>query len=231
MTVQIKCPGATFTNFVTKLGLPFIEDAVFYGLFGGDAATSVANRIEGGVDATLIGAPGFAANHALLSGDNAILAPDVVQPMTFLMAVRAPAGAFPHFGMIDFDNGVTGLLQHSNADPGKTKLTGNGNTDVNLIAGEIVGPNDFSLMAFSYDGATAVQRLYNGDLAPHTVSTPYAANVGSVAARIGGYNLVGGNPFHCAAAAFYDRALSIAEIDEVHDYWQALLPVRGVTLL
>lgn len=234
MTISITIPGVTFTKFVSKVMLPYMESALAFNLYGGDAASSCLNRVVGStINATVIGAPVYSPGYALCRNVNNgfDLGQLMDQPYTQIAVVQKTTGLAntPIFcrGAGNPDNfksqllltGAAGLQEWPNGEGGQT-AAGRNDAAFQLIgAAWKAGEKD---KAFLHTGATLTESVSS----VNTVQVVQAVNnlrVGSGWYDADGY-------FRVAATVNYSRVLTAAEILEVYAYLKPLLASRGVVI-
>ncbi len=236
MTISITIPGASFTNYVSNVELPYIEDAVSFQLYGVDAASSVLNRTHNPTaNATLVGNPTYAANYATTSYtagfDTGYL---LDTPFTQVYIGRSASGGNSPIGRAPGGEAFVNMIQVISGAPNFTMRTW-----PNGVSGAALYPPASDMTQFLtlgsrwggtgtgssifYINASGLQLSTDSDVTK-TVTPTLNLRVGA-----GGNGTVG--TWDVAATAFYGRVLTDTELREVHAYLKGLLAYRGVTIL
>lgn len=236
MTISITVPSVTFTNFVSKVLLPYIEDAVSFQLYGGDAASSTLNRtLNPTANSTLVGTPAYASNFATISNtvgfDTGFLL-DTPFTQVFVGAVvsggAAPLGRAPGAG------GSVNMVQNIAGSTNHTLYTWpNGAQSVGITV-PAVDIAEFCMLGSRWGGSGTKPNVFTrgaSGLIQNTSTTNVARTVTpTLNLRVGACG-TGAGSWRVAATAFYGRVLSDVELLEVYAYLKGLLAYRGVTIL
>lgn len=228
MTISIAVPGVTFTKYVSKVLLPFIEEAAAYNLYGGDAASSKLNRaINATVQSLEIGTPIYGAGFVTASninGFNTGLLLDA--PYTQIVISQNISGTGALIGRGNgADSFVDMLTSESNGVllytwPDGNKANGLDVTASFALNGASWGGGNKSAV-FSHNGNNLNYNLTSVNIAK-TITPTSNMRIG---ASYGGFS------FNIAASVFFPRELTPAEIVQVYAYLKPLLATRGVTIL
>lgn len=227
MSIQIHVPGASFTKKVATLGMPHLDLAQDYFLFGGSVAASVVNQKSGGAAGVSTGSPVVSSGYLTMNGNvNYISSGSTSQgPCTFLTVARQIAGGnYPNVGNYNLGAG-TGLMIATSTN---TSWSGflNGST-----VGSINDPTDntnFKLLAVTYDGAHVVIVVVNGS-GMNSVSTAATGTLAAAACHWGG--LANYGTHDAAMGMTFPSALTITQINDIYQYAKPFLASRGVTML
>jgi hypothetical protein len=229
MTVSIKIPGASFTEFFDYAHVPHVEDAQSLFLFGTDADSSRANQIQGAANplATLIGTPTYGAGFATVTGTS----------NGFDTLYSGGNGPFTMFVLHKTVGGTSGVMGFSASAANKSVFFGAGddvffNQNANLRLSWTTAPafvsGKFTLTAFAYDGVTLNAYRSQGTSTLDTTSVASAPGANpEQTLKIGGVGISTGAT-DVAAAGSFTRVLSQAEITEVYDYLKFIMPARGI---
>jgi len=225
--LSLRIPGATFANSIGE-NVPAIvaDDAELFHLFGGTEAKSVRNLAGLKVASTVVGTPTYPTDAAArLSNQNGYEAGSAAagQPFSYAGVItRPPLGV--SVGIMGNWNqaGTTNALLFINGTELRFGITGSPRVIHTVPSSGIM------FVAGTYDGATA--KAFHGVSA--TLDSTSAAYSGGAAAekfRIGGSGLTATDTFDGHCGAYWKRALSDVEVQEVYEYFQREMARRGIS--
>jgi hypothetical protein len=227
MSVQIRVPGANFSKFVATLGLPHLDLAQDYFLFGGSNAASIANLKPGGAPGVVVGAPVMGAGYAHMVSDTAYIRSGTNSsgPCTFVSVVRQyNGGDYPNFG--NYNLGTNQGLNFSTTTNVAFSALLNGAAKATINdAKDIV---NFKFMAVTYDGAQVGSMICNA-AGIQTASQAGAGAIPAAPCKWGGqFNYFNHD---CAMGITFPSALTFTQLAEIYAYAKPFLASRGVTVL
>lgn len=228
MTISITVPGVTFTKYVSKVLMPFIDEAVAYNLYGGDSASSKLNRALGAtIQSVEVGTPTYGAGFATASNLNGFDTGLLLDaPYTQIVVSQTVSGTLALVGRGNGADGFVDML--TTQDNGVLLYTwpnGNKGNGIDVTAsfalnGASWGGGNKSAV-FSHNGTNLNYNLTSVNIAKTVTPT---SNL-----RIGAS--YGGGSFKIAASVFFPRELTPAEIVQVYAYLKPLLASRSVSIL
>lgn len=230
MTVSIKIPSSDFSKFFDYAHIPYVEDALALYLFGTDADSSRANRIEGAANplATVIGTPTYNSNSVVVTGTSNGFNTGYTGgngPHTIVGVHGVTGGTSGVFG---FTDGASAYKSHFFGAGDDVYYNQNNNLPLSWTAAPAFAAGKLSMIGFTYDSATLTAYKSQGTsvLANTSVAVAPGANP-TQALRVGATGLSTGSTTIAAFAAF-SRALTGAEMLEIYDYFKFILPPRGI---
>ena len=238
MTISITVPGAEFTEFVSNVLLPYIEDAVSFQLYGTDAASSVLNRsLNPTANASVVGTPTYGTGFATISNTNGFDTGYLVDtPFTQVLAMRWVSGSTSPVGRVPGDEEFIDMIQVLGTDafgPGTLKIWPNGVGGVGIDIPDAPA-TEFNMFGMRWGGTGTKSNIYYHSGPALIEASPSTNDTKTVTPtlnlRVGACG-TGAGSWKVAASAFYNRLLSNAELFIVHSYLQGLLASRGVTLM
>lgn len=225
--LSLRIPGASFANAIAE-NVPSVlaTDAELFHLLGDTETKSVRNFAGGGVASSVVGTPTYpSANSAAISNQNGYEAASAAagQPFSYCGVITRPVASTTV--------GIMGNWDSAGTANGLLFLLG---TDLRFaVSGapraiETVPASGVMFVAGTYDGTTA--KVFHGVSA--TLSSTSGAYSGGAAAekfRIGGSGMTNTESFNAHCGAYWKRALSDAEVQEVYSYFQREMARRDVT--
>ena len=232
MTISITVPGVTFTKFVGKVLMPFIDEASAFYLFGGDAASSTKNMALGAtINGSVIAAPTYGAGFANASHVNGFNTGFVMpSPYTQIIVSQWVSGDVALLGR---GNGnADNFWQMLTAELTGTSLAEWPNGKGQNISGLSLG-SSFMMQGARWGGGGTKDNVFvrtgTGLLSvSNSVNQTNSQGTPTNTLKVGtGY---GPGTFKVAVVMLIPRVLTDAELVQVYDYLKPLLASRSVTM-
>jgi len=224
MAVSIKVADASFSKVVSKIP-PLFSDCVALLLFGGSEALSKKN-LKTGLDATLVGVPTYGDNFASVGGTTGFDTGVVNTSNAWTHCVVTTVGTGNGQYMGNWNSGDTdNCVGRFNAlvypfVNGSTRGAGT----------PYANATGFNFLAASHDGTTAKVHAASAGVIT-SGSAAFGAATVTAALRVGGLIGSGTTANSVAAAMSFNKALTDAEVLEVHDYLKFLCAQRGIAVV
>lgn len=238
--------GATFSNRVARARPPLLADCAGYHLLGGSEALSLANLVNPAKPLIKIGTPTYpAANYALCSYANGFQTTDSFgsHALTAMMVCTdtrnaADTGNVANSLMFMSMNGGA-IMQYWPAGADQQFITGSGtgisaalgNNNIAAVnpdnePGAVTLINRFRLKAICDTGSEARLTIQEGSALKQFTGT--TGTVATTPVKFAGAGYAADAVCRVAAIAYYNRALSFAEVSEVWDFIMDDLEARGI---
>lgn len=237
-TPSIQIAGQTFTKRVSKVRLPYIDEAVGYYLFGDSAGDSLANLAYGASDdLTVVGTPTYGAGYANISGANGFdtgLLLDTPYTQIAIAKITVATGGLAVISRGGGGDGFVNMLRLRDVVSNNPQVDTwpNGNQSSSITGLDAPGYRFFGAR-WGGSGTKSGAFAWDSDaLLTANSSVNVAKTVTPTSNLLFGGGYTGNSAVaRLAAAALFPFVMHEYQIREVYTYLKALLATRGITVL